>query len=139
VLFLFFLLPDRETPNPPPVVIVHQRGDPLAAPHRVLFRRLSRLRPLPLLLRIVQIDIEPKRAHLLDQHIEAFRDARLKRVVAPYDRLVHFGAASNVVGLDSQHLLQSVGSTVSFERPNFHFAKALAAELRLSAEWLLSN
>ena len=47
--------------------------------------------------------------------------------------------AGNVVGLDGQNLLQGVRRAVGFERPDFHFAEALAAELRLAAERLLRN
>ena len=91
------------------------------------------------LLGIVQIDIEAERAHFLDQHVEAFRNARLERVVAAHDRLVDLGAAGDVVRLDGQHLLQRVGGAVGFERPHFHFAETLAAELRLAAQRLLGD
>ena len=50
------------------------------------------------LLRIVQVDIETERTHLLDQHVERLGDARLERVVAAHDRLVDLGAAGDVVG-----------------------------------------
>jgi len=53
--------------------------------------------PLPLLLRIVQIDVETERAHLLDQHVERFRNTGLERVVATHDRFIDLGAAGDVV------------------------------------------
>ncbi len=87
----------------------------------------------------LQLDVEPERAHLLDEHVEAFRHARLEGVVASDDRLVDLGAAGDVVRLDGQHLLQRVGGAVGFERPHLHFAEALAAELRLAAQRLLGD
>ena len=99
----------------------------------------SRRPALPLLLGIVQIDIEAERAHFLDQHVEAFRNARFERVVAAHDRLVHLGTAGDVVRLHGEHFLQGVGGAVGFERPHLHFAEALAAELRLAAERLLGD
>ena len=52
---------------------------------------------------------------------------------------VDFRAAGDVVRFDGQHLLQRVGRAIGFERPNFHFAEALTAELRLAAERLLRD
>ena len=92
-----------------------------------------------LLLGIVQVDVQAERAHFLDQHVERFRNAGLERVVAAHDRLVDLGAAGHVVGLHRQHFLQRVGGAVGFERPHFHFAEALAAELRLAAQRLLGD
>ena len=100
----------------------------------------SAARPPPLtLLRIVQVDVEAERTHLLDQHVEAFRNAGFERVVAAHDRLVDLGAAGDVVRLHRQHFLQRVGCAVSFERPHLHFAEPLAAELRLAAQRLLGD
>ena len=45
----------------------------------------------------------------------------------------------DVVGLDRQHLLQRVRRAVRFQRPHFHLAEALAAELRLAAQRLLRD
>src|SRR5204863_373810 len=55
------------------------------------------------------------------------------------DGLVNLGAAIDVVRLRREQLLQDVRCAISFERPNFHFAEALAAELRLAAERLLRD
>jgi len=41
--------------------------------------------------------------------------------------------------LTVKHFLQRVGRAVGFERPDFHFAEALTAELRLAAERLLRD
>jgi hypothetical protein len=45
----------------------------------------------------------------------------------------------HVVRLHRQHFLQRVGGAVGLERPHFHFAEALAAELRLAAQRLLGD
>ena len=66
-------------------------------------------------------------------------NTRLERVVAAHDRLVHLGAAGDVVRLHRQHFLQRVGRAVGLERPDLHFAETLAAELRLAAQRLLGD
>jgi len=88
---------------------------------------------------IVQVDVQAEGAHLLHQHVEGLRDTGLECVVATHDRLVHLGAAGDVVRLHGQHLLQRVGGAVGLKRPHLHFAEALATELRLAAQRLLSN
>ena len=55
------------------------------------------------------------------------------------DVLVHLGPAVDVVRLDGEHLLQRVRRAVGLERPHFHLAEALAAELRLAAQRLLRD
>src|SRR6185312_16314457 len=105
----------------------------------LLLRRLGGRTAVLRLLRIMQIDVEAQRAHFLDQHVEAFGDARLERVVAAHDRFVHLGTAGDVVRLHGEHLLERVGRAVSLERPHLHFAETLAAELRLAAERLLGD
>ena len=55
------------------------------------------------------------------------------------DGLVGAHTAGHIVGLDGQDLLQRVARAVGLERPDFHFAEALAAELRLAAERLLRD
>ena len=54
-------------------------------------------------------------------------------------RFVDAGAALHVVGLDGEQFLQRVGRAVGFQRPDFHFAEALAAVLRLAAQRLLGD
>src|SRR5262245_12761455 len=105
----------------------------------VLLGRLGQSALAALLLRIVQVDVEAERAHLLDQDVERFRNTGLERVVAAHDRLVHLGAAGDVVRLDGEHFLQRVRCTISFERPHLHFAEPLAAELRFAAQRLLGD
>ena len=52
---------------------------------------------------------------------------------------VGLGAAADVVGLHCQHFLERVGGAIGFERPHFHFAEALSAELGLAAQRLLRD
>ena len=54
-------------------------------------------------------------------------------------RFVDARAALHVVGLDGEQFLQRVGRAVGFHRPDFHFAEALAAVLRLAAQRLLRD
>ena len=132
-----------------------RRGERAAAPtpkhhrqpHRAERRaRLRLTRPPPRAAALLghalerrQFDIEAERAHFLDQHVEALRNARFERVVAAHDRLVHLGAAGDVVRLDGQHLLERVRRAISLERPHLHFAESLSAELRLAAQRLLGD
>ena len=87
----------------------------------------------------VEFDIEAERADFLDQDVEALGNARLEGVVAADDGLVDLGAAGDVVRLDGEHFLQGVGGAIGFEGPDFHFAEALTAELRLAAQRLLGD
>ena len=87
----------------------------------------------------LELDVDAERADFLDEHVEGFGHARVHLVIAVHDVLVHLGAARHVVRLDRQHLLQRVRSAVRLERPDFHLAEALAAELRLAAERLLRD
>ena len=45
----------------------------------------------------------------------------------------------HVVRLDGEQFLQRVGRAVGFHGPDFHFAEALAAVLRLAAQRLLGD
>src|SRR2546423_1722686 len=54
---------------------------------------------------LLQLDIEAKRAQLLDQHVEGFGNAGFEIVIPADNRLVHLGAAGDVVRLDRQHPL----------------------------------
>ena len=65
--------------------------------------------------------------------------ARLGGRLALHDRFVNLGASVHVVGLGGQQFLQNVSRAVGFERPHFHFAEALSAELRLAAQRLLRD
>src|SRR5262245_2978480 len=87
----------------------------------------------------LEIDIQPERAHLLYENIEALRNARLERVVPSDDRLIDLGTPGHVVRFHGQHLLQGEGGAIGFERPHLHLAEALSAELSLAAERLLGD
>jgi hypothetical protein len=80
-----------------------------------------------------EVDINTERADFLHQNIEGFRHTGVDDVVALDQVLVNLGAAVHVVLLHSQHLLQHIRCTIRFERPHFHLAESLAAELRLAA------
>ncbi len=70
----------------------------------------------------------------LTSTLKDFRDSRLEIVFAAHDRFVDLGAARHVVRLHGEDFLQRVGGAIGLERPHFHFAEALAAELRLAAQ-----
>ena len=55
--------------------------------------------------------------------------------IASYMRVL----PDDVVGFDREHFLQGVGRAVRLQRPDFHFAQTLAAELRLAAQRLLRH
>src|SRR5580765_8204336 len=109
---------------------------PLSWPKRFGCRRVF---DAPFQSLVQKFHVQAKRPHLLDQHVEGFRNAGLEIVLAAHDRLVHFGAARHVVRLNGKDFLQRVSRAVRLERPHFHFAEALSAELRLAAQWLLGN
>src|SRR5690625_741220 len=77
--------------------------------------------------------------HLLHEHLERFRNARFRDVLALDDRLVHLHAASDVVRLDREEFLQRVRGTVGLQGPHFHLTEALATELGLAPEGLLGD
>ena len=77
--------------------------------------------------------IERARLQLFKQDLERFGYARLAYIVAVYNAVVGFKPAHDVVRLNGKHFLKNVRRAVSFERPNFHFAEALSAELRFTA------
>src|SRR5208283_934535 len=54
-----------------------------------------------------------------------------------YNSLIHARPAADVVALNRQKFLRSMGSAVSLQCPHFHFAKPLAAKLGLAAKRLL--
>src|SRR5262249_3893543 len=91
------------------------------------------------LLALHQFNVQAERLQLANENVERFRHARLDARFALDDGLVNLGTAINVVGLRSEQVLQDVRGAVGFERPDFHFAEALAAELRLAAKRLLRD
>ena len=85
------------------------------------------------------LDVETQRLHLFHQNLEALRDSWLLDVLALDDRLIDLHAAKDVVGLDGQELLQSVGGAVGLESPHLHLTEALSTELSLTTERLLGD
>src|SRR6185312_15897572 len=88
---------------------------------------------------VTHLDVEAERLHFLDQHVEGFRNAGLQSVVALDNAFVNPRASLHVVGFDGEQFLQRVSGAVSFHGPDFHFAEALAAVLRLAAQRLLRD
>src|SRR5690606_2460728 len=86
-----------------------------------------------------ELHVEAQGLELLEQHVEALGQTCLERVLALHDRLVHTGAALDVVALDGEELLQRVSGAVGFHGPGLHLAEALPAELGLAAEGLLRD
>src|SRR5713226_3089076 len=98
-------------------------------------RGLVRRRLLPL----HQLDIQAQRLQLADEDVERLGHAGLNARFALDDGFVNLGTAIDVVRLRREQLLQDVRCAVGFQRPDFHFAEALPAELRLAAERLLRD
>src|SRR5260370_1594332 len=91
------------------------------------------------LLPLHQLDVQAERLQLADEHVERLRHARLNTRFTFYDGLVNLCAAIDGLRLRREQLLQDVRWAVRFQRPDFHFAEALAAELCLAAERLLRD
>src|SRR5207302_6212468 len=92
-----------------------------------------------LLGRLDQLYIQAERLQLANQHVEGLGDAGLHGGFRLHDGLVNLGAAIDVVRLCGEQLLQDEGCAVGFQRPDFHFSEALAAELGLAAQRLLRD
>jgi len=84
-------------------------------------------------------DIEAETLDFLHQNVERLRRPRLQTVVTLNERFVDTRAACNIVGLDGEQLLQRVGGTISFQRPDLHLTETLATILCLTTERLLGN
>src|SRR5882724_6658928 len=68
---------------------------------------IRRQRGLQVLARSLhQLHIQTQGLQLADQHVKAFRNARLSGGFALYDGFVNLGAAVDVIGLRGQKLLQ---------------------------------
>src|SRR5574344_582769 len=85
------------------------------------------------------LDVKAQGSNFTDHHVEGFRNARFRRILAVDDSVIDLGTAHDIIGLHGQKFLQGVRSAVGFESPDFHFAEALAAELTLAAERLLRH
>src|SRR4029453_18877036 len=97
--------------------------------------------PLGRLLAVLgnELYIEGQALQFLHEHVEGFWGAGLEEILALHDRLVDAVASLRVVGFDGEHLLQRVGGAIGLERPHFHLAEPLAAELRLASQRLLGD
>src|SRR3989449_9164913 len=93
----------------------------------------------PLSLRFDQFHIQSQALEFLDQDIEGLRESWLKEWFALHDRSVHSRTPRDIVRLDGQELLQSRSGAIGLERPDFHLANTLAAELGFPAQRLLSD
>src|SRR5467141_3766854 len=86
-----------------------------------------------------QLDVQTERLQLADEDVERFGHAGLDARFSLDDGLVNLRTAIDVVRLRREQLLQDVRCAIGFQRPDFHFAEALASELRLAAERLLRD
>src|SRR3990167_8474387 len=86
-----------------------------------------------------KINFKSQSLQLLNQHIEAFRYFWPLNLNAFDNALISFSPAVNIITFNGQHFLKAMGRTVGFQSPNFHFTKALAAVLGLTAQRLLRN
>src|SRR5467141_4350826 len=91
------------------------------------------------LLPLHQLDVQTERLQLANEDVERLGHSGLDTRFALDDGLVNLRAAIDVVRLRRKQLLQDVRRAVSFQCPDFHFAEALAAELRFAAERLLRD
>ena len=83
-------------------------------------------------------DVKAERLKLLNKHLECLGNAGSGDILTLNDRLVSLTASVDVVRLDGQDLLKCICCTVCLECPNLHLSETLAAELRFTAERLLS-
>src|SRR3990170_3119573 len=105
--------------------------DPAQVGQRVAARVLDEA---DLLFVLVQdLDRQPERLELLDEHLERLRHAGRLDLLALDDRLVGLHATHDVVRLHGEELLEDVRGAVRLERPDLHLAEALATALRLAA------
>src|ERR1043166_1655842 len=88
---------------------------------------------------IPDFHIHAEGLHFLHQHVKRLRNACFEAVVTLDDALVDARAALHIIRFDREQFLERIGSAVSFHGPNFHFAEALTAILRLAAQRLLSD
>src|SRR5688572_11829198 len=88
---------------------------------------------------IYQVHPQAQTLQFFYKHVKAFWYFRPGDWLFLDDRLVRFGTAVYVVGLNGKHFLQGVCRAVCFERPYLHLTKALTTVLRLTAQRLLGD
>src|SRR3984957_11598144 len=86
-----------------------------------------------------QLDIQAEGLQFADKNVERLGNTGLDGCFTLDDGLVDLGTAEDVVGLGGEELLQDVGGAVCFKGPDLHLTEALSAELRLTAQRLLSD
>src|SRR3989344_1601372 len=86
-----------------------------------------------------EFDVQPQALEFPDQHVERFRHIDPADGLALDDGFVGLAPAGHVIGFDGQYLLKGVSRAIGFERPDFHFPEALAAELGLAPQGLLGD
>ena len=101
-------------------------------------RRVVDKRDVPAFV-VRHLDRQAEALQFLHEHLERFRHARFEHVFTLHDRFVCLDAADDVVRLHREQFLEDVRGAVRFQCPNFHFAEALAAELRLTTQRLLRD
>ena len=94
---------------------------------------------LRIILRVQEFHIQAETTDFLHQNIEGFRNARFEVIFTFNDAFIDFRPPCNVIRFDRQHFLQCVSRAVSFQSPNLHFTKALAAKLGFTTQWLLRD
>src|SRR5206468_6666481 len=72
----------------------------------------------------LELHFQAQALELLDEHVERFGHAGLRRILALDDGLVDARTAGDVVALDCQQLLERVGGAIGLERPHLHLAEA---------------
>src|ERR1700722_9299369 len=102
---------------------------------------ISDITPWPLspLWLLEQLHVQAERLELLDHNVERLGQSGFERVLTLDDRFIHSRSSRHVVGFNREHLLQCVRRAVCLERPHFHLAEPLPAELRLAAKRLLRD
>ena len=63
----------------------------------------------------------------------------LRNVLTLNNGFIHLYTTDNVVRLDGQEFLQSIGGAISLQCPHLHLTEALTTELRLTTQGLLGN
>src|SRR6185436_3730568 len=94
---------------------------------------------LRVLLDFLEMNVEGEALQLLYENVERLGDSRLGWILPFDDRFIDSRASGDVVRFDGEQLLQRVRSSVRFQRPDFHFSEALAAELSLATQGLLRD
>ncbi len=88
---------------------------------------------------VENLDIHAQALQLLNKHFKRLRHARFGDVLALDNGLIGLHPTHYIVRFNGEQFLQGVGGPVRFERPDFHFTKALATKLGLATKWLLGH